>query len=66
LEKISIDNREYLSLLKNRIFRFTLLLVHATSLNQLLCSPGIGWMVGGIAENDEYKKDFEAGCYGTI
>ena len=45
------------------------LFVHAASLNQLLCGPGSGCLVGYIemqdpttviAENDEYKEDFEA------
>jgi hypothetical protein len=48
------------------------LFVHSAGLNQLLCSPGGGWMVGYIemqdptaviAENDEHKKDPEAGCW---
>jgi len=50
-----------------QILRF---FIHAAGLDQLLCSPGSGWMVGHIemqypatvvAENDEHKKDFEAG-----
>ena len=45
------------------------LFVCAASFNQLLCSPGGGWMVGCIemkdpatviTQNDQYKQDFEA------
>ena len=45
------------------------LLVHAAGLNQLLCSPGGGWMVGYIemhypasviTQNHQDKQDFEA------
>lgn len=48
------------------------LFVHAATLNQLLCTPSGGWMVGyiemqdpttGFAENDEHKKDVEADCW---
>ena len=46
--------------------------IHAAGLDQLLRGPGGGWMVGYfekqdsatvVAENDEYKKDFECGCW---
>ena len=48
------------------------LFIYAAGLDQLLCSPGGGGMVGYIgmqypatvvAEYDENKKDFEAGCW---
>ncbi len=53
----------------HEILRF---FIHAAGLDQLLCSPGGGGMVDYIemqypatvvAENDEHKKDFEAGCW---
>jgi hypothetical protein len=67
------SSREYLSVNSIAITDQILCVsIDATSLNQLLCSPGSGWMVGYIAmqypatvitQNDQNKQDFEAGSW---